>query len=64
MEINNEEKIIITIRMIRSFEFRNLKNLVIKDLNPNEMTVQMLKDKIINGIYFFFIFLLFKINFF
>ena len=43
-----DDKAIITIRLIRSFEHRNIKNLVLKDIDLN-MNVRDFKVLINNG---------------
>jgi len=40
----SEEKITITVRLIKSFEYRNFKNLILHDINPETMTCGQLKE--------------------
>jgi Uncharacterized conserved protein (DUF2340) len=39
----------LTIRVIKSFKFRNVKNLVLKDLNLTELTIGELKKKVLES---------------
>mmetsp|Transcript_8286 Transcript_8286/g.30591 ORF Transcript_8286/g.30591 Transcript_8286/m.30591 type:complete len:130 (-) Transcript_8286:57-446(-) len=46
MTDSSPQKICLVIRLIRSFPYRNIKNLVIKDVDPENTTVKQLKDTI------------------
>lgn len=47
---SNTDHLTITIRLIRSFEYRNIKNIVLKDIDSN-MTINDLKVFINQGKY-------------
>ena len=52
IETKNSDKLVLTIRLIRSFQHRNVKNIVIRDVDKN-LSIKEFKTLINQGIFLF-----------